>query len=85
MAWILPGIAPTGKTVQVAKVVVVEFTDGKILAERIYWDQATVLVQLGLIDAEKSPVAGAESADKVLHPERPANHLIKRHVKDDLL
>jgi len=85
MDWLLPGIPPTGKRVEVAKVVVVEFRDGKIAAERIYWDQATVLVQLGLLDASKLPVAGAEAAQKVLHPELPANQLIKRFVRDDLL
>jgi carboxymethylenebutenolidase len=85
MDWLLPGIEPTGKRVEVAKVVVVEFRDGKIAAERIYWDQATVLVQLGLLDPGKLPVVGAEAAHKVLHPELPANQLIKRQVKDDLL
>ncbi len=85
MDWFLPGIPPTGKRVEVAKVVVVEFKDGKISAERIYWDQATVLVQLGLLDASRLPVAGAEAAEKVLHPERPGNQLIKRQVPDELL
>lgn len=85
MDWYLPGIPPTGKRVEVAKVVVVEFKDDKIAAERIYWDQATVLVQLGLLDPSKLPVTGSEAAQKVLHPHLPANQLIKRHVKDELL
>jgi carboxymethylenebutenolidase len=51
MDWMLPGIAPTGKRVEHALVVVVQFREGKMLSERIYWDQASVLAQLGLLDA----------------------------------
>jgi carboxymethylenebutenolidase len=56
MDWLLPGVAPTNKPVEVVKVVVVEFRDGKIAGERIHWDQASVLVQLGLLEADKLPV-----------------------------
>ena len=76
--WMLPGIAPTGRRVEVALVVVVRFRDGKLAHEHIYWDQASVLVQLGLIDAKMLPVAGAESARKALDPSRPSNALIQR-------
>jgi len=76
--WMLPGIAPTGRRVEVALVVVVRFRDGKVAHEHIYWDQASVLVQLGLIDPRVLPVAGAESARKVLDPHLPANALIRR-------
>src|SRR6201988_1780440 len=62
MDWMLPGVEPTGKHVKVALVVIVHFRDGKLAHEHIYWDQASVLAQLGLIDASKLPVAGAESA-----------------------
>jgi carboxymethylenebutenolidase len=75
MDWMLPGVAPTGKPVKVALVVVVHFRDGKLAREHIYWDQASVLVQLGLIDATRLPVAGAESAEKVLDPRVPARRL----------
>jgi carboxymethylenebutenolidase len=75
--WMLPGIAPTGRQVEVALVVVVRFRDGKVAHEHIYWDQASVLVQLGLIDPARLPVAGAESARKVLDPRLPANALIR--------
>ena len=75
--WMLPRIAPTGRRVEVALVVVVRFRDGKVAHEHIYWDQASVLVQLGLIDPARLPVAGAESARKVLDPRRPANALIR--------
>ncbi len=78
MDWMLPGIEPTGKHVKVALVVIVHFRDGKLANEHIYWDQASVLSQLGLIDSEKLPVAGVESAEKVLNPRLPSNQLMKR-------
>jgi carboxymethylenebutenolidase len=78
MDWMLPGVAPTGKHVKVPLVVIVHFRDGKLAHEHIYWDQASVLVQLGLLDGSKLPVAGAESADKVLDPSLPANRFMER-------
>ncbi|HEY4258005.1 MAG TPA: ester cyclase [Candidatus Udaeobacter sp.] len=78
MDWMLPGVAPTGKRVEVPLVAIVRFKDGKLAHEHIYWDQASVLVQLGLIDTSKLPVAGVESARKVLDPKLPANVLMKR-------
>src|ERR687886_2788457 len=74
MDWLLPGIPPTGKRVEIPIVVVVQFREGKIVSEHIYWDQASVLVQVGLIDPEELPVSGAESARKVLDPDSvPSN------------
>src|SRR5436190_20604663 len=78
MDWMLPGIPPTGKRVEVPLVAIVRFRDGKLAHEHIYWDQASVLVQIGLIDASKLPVAGVESARKVLDPTLPANTLMRR-------
>ena len=78
MDWMLPGIEPTGKHVKVALVVIVHFRDGKLAHEHIYWDQASVLAQLGLLDAQKLPVAGVESAEKVLNPKLPSNELMNR-------
>jgi carboxymethylenebutenolidase len=78
MDWMLPGIAPTGRRVEVALVVIVRFRDGRLAHEHIYWDQASVLAQLGLIDPAALPVAGADSARKVLDPTLPANALIRR-------
>ena len=78
MDWMLPGIPPTGKRVEVPLVAIVRFRDGKLAHEHIYWDQASVLVQIGLLDASKLPVAGVESAHKVLDPTLPANELMKR-------
>lgn len=66
MDWMLPGVEPTGKHVKVPLVVIVHFRDGKLAHEHIYWDQASVLVQLGLIDSQKLPVVGVASAEKVL-------------------
>jgi carboxymethylenebutenolidase len=79
MDWMLPGVQPTGKHVKVPLIVVVHFRDGKLAHEHIYWDQASVLVQLGLIDAEKLPVAGVETAEKVLNPDLPSNGLMERN------
>ena len=78
MDWMLPGVAPTNKHVKVPLIVVVHFRDDKLAHEHIYWDQASVLVQLGLLDAQSLPVAGIESAEKVLNPQLPSNQLIAR-------
>jgi carboxymethylenebutenolidase len=78
MDWMLPGLPPTGKRVEVALVAIVQFRDGKLTHEHIYWDQASVLVQLGLLDSSGLPVAGVETARKVLDSRRPSNELIRR-------
>lgn len=78
MDWRLPGVAPTGKHVKVPLIVVIHFRDGKLAHEHIHWDQASVLVQLGLLDAATLPVAGVESAEKVLNPTLPSNALMER-------
>src|SRR5262245_53016668 len=80
MDWMLPGLAPTGKRVAVPLVAIVKFRDGKLAHEHIYWDQASVLVQLGLIDGSDLPVVGVESARKVLDPSLPSNALMNRMV-----
>ena len=69
--WMLPGLAPTGRRVEAAFAVVVGFKDGKISHEHIYWDQAGVLVQVGLLDPAGLPVSGRESARKVRDPSLP--------------
>jgi carboxymethylenebutenolidase len=78
MDWMLPGIDPTGRRVEVPLVAIVRFKEGKLAHEHIYWDQASVLVQLGLLDASALPVAGIESARKALDPSLPANALMHR-------
>ena len=81
MDWMLPGIAPTGKRVEVALVAIIGFRKGKVSHEHIYWDQASVLVQLGLLDASRLPVAGRESAAKVRDASLPSNQLIERAAR----
>jgi carboxymethylenebutenolidase len=66
MPWMLPGVAPTNKKVEVALVAIVKFRDGKLAHEHIYWDQASVLKQIGLITDDRLPVLGVESARRVL-------------------
>jgi carboxymethylenebutenolidase len=65
MPWMLPGIPPTDRYVEVALVAIVRFRDGKLAHEHIYWDQASVLKQIGLLTDPGLPVFGAESARKV--------------------
>jgi carboxymethylenebutenolidase len=64
--FILPGIPPTGKHVQVPTVVVMKFDGDKIAHEHIYWDQATVLAQIGLLDTNSLPVTGIEQTQRLL-------------------
>src|SRR5258708_2722437 len=78
MGWLPPGVPPTGKSVEVPVVVLVQFREGKMASETLYWDQASVLVQLGLLNAETLPVSGVESTRKVLDPTLPSNALIER-------
>lgn len=65
MPWMLPGVAPTYKKIQVPLVAIVRFRNGKLAHEHIYWDQASVLKQLGLISDSSLPIFGAETARKV--------------------
>jgi carboxymethylenebutenolidase len=78
MEFILPGIPPTGKRVEVALVVVVQFDGDKMVHEHLYWDQASVLVQLGLLEPDGLPVVGAEGARSVLDRSFQLNALIHR-------
>src|SRR5215470_13640294 len=64
--WMLPGISPTRREVKIAALAIVQFQGDKLVHEHIYWDRASVLVQLGLLDPEGLPVAGVETAHKVL-------------------
>jgi carboxymethylenebutenolidase len=75
---ILPDIPPTGKRVEVAMVVVVQFDGDKMAHEHLYWDQASVLVQLGLLQPGGLPVVGAEGAQSVLDRSIRLNELIHR-------
>ena len=77
----LPGVPPTGRKVVLPNVVVMGFDDdGRVAYEHIYWDQASLLVQIGLLDPKTLPVSGAEQARRLLNPREPANELIARSL-----
>ena len=78
MDWMLPGIAPMGKRVEAPLVAIIRFRGDKLAHEHVYWDQASVLTQLGLIDSTVLPTAGVETARKALDPSLPANELLQR-------
>ena len=63
--WILPGVAPTGKSVEIAMVVIVGVVDGKVTHEHIYWDQASLLAQIGLLNPSGLPIC-PDHAAKIL-------------------
>jgi carboxymethylenebutenolidase len=69
-------VAPTGRRVEIVVVVIASTEGGKVAFERIYWDQASVLVQLGLLAPAGLPVTGVEQARKVIDPTLPANGLL---------
>src|SRR5262245_45149195 len=64
--YLLPGIPPTGKRVELPHVLVMKFENGKVAHEHVWWDQASLLVQVGLLDPKILPVAGSEQARKLL-------------------
>jgi carboxymethylenebutenolidase len=66
MPWMLPGVPPTNRPVKIPLVVIVKFRDGKLAHEHIYWDQASVLKQIGLLTDPALPVFGVETAEKVI-------------------
>ena len=76
MDWMLPGVKPTGRQVEVPLVAIINFRGDKLYSEHIYWDQASVLAQIGLIDATGLPIAGAETAKKLIDPTQPTNTLM---------
>jgi carboxymethylenebutenolidase len=76
--WMLPGVPPTGRRVEVPLVAIVGFRGGKLYHEHIYWDQASVLVQIGLLDPKGLPVAGGETAKKLVDESLPSNGLMRR-------
>ena len=78
MPALLPGVPPTGRKVELPFVVVMGIEDGKVAYEHIYWDQASLLVQVGLLDPGALPVSGAEQARKLRDPTLPSNALIAR-------
>ena len=86
--WILPGIPATNRRVEIVVVSIVCVKAGKLVHEHVYWDQASVLFQTGLLDPEKCvseglrkkgvrrlPVVGAEAAEAVLSEKGVVNQL----------
>ena len=78
MDWMLPGIHPTHRKVEIPMVVVVQFEEDKIAGERIYWDQASVLVQIGLLERGLLPITGVEQSRKFENHQLPSNELMRR-------
>lgn len=76
MDQLLPGVAPTGKPVRLPVCVVARFKDGKLAHEHIYWDQASLLVQVGLLEATGLPVTGAEQAENLFDPRAKATNVL---------
>ncbi len=74
--WMLPGIPPTGRYVEVPLVAIIRFRGDKLYNEHIYWDQASVLVQIGRLDPAGLPVAGIETARKLVDETLPSNTLM---------
>jgi carboxymethylenebutenolidase len=80
--WMLPGVAPTGRKVEVPLLAVINFRGDKLYHEHIYWDQASVLVQVGLLDPKLLPTAGIETSRKLLDETLPSNAMIPGWKKD---
>jgi carboxymethylenebutenolidase len=64
--FMLPGVPPTGQKVRLPHVLVMGFEGDKVAYEHIYWDHASLLVQVGLLDPAGLPIAGAEQAERLL-------------------
>ena len=76
--WLLPGLPPTGKYFEVPMLAVICFRGDKLYNEHIYWDQASVLVQIGVLDPAGLPVAGIASAKKMVDETLPTNRLMAK-------
>ena len=82
--WLLPGVAPTGKYVEMPVVAIINFRGNKLYHEHIYWDQASVLVQIGLLDPNGLPVGGHDVATKMLDATKvDSNRLMERWAESE--
>ena len=81
--WLIPNVAPTGKYVEIPMLGVVRFRGDKLYHEHIYWDQASVLVQIGLLNPEGLPIAGVITAQKLLDETLPSNTLMDNWKKTE--
>jgi carboxymethylenebutenolidase len=75
--WMLPGVKPSGKYVEVPLIAIINFRGDKLYNEHIYWDQASVLVQVGLLDSKLYPASGVSQAKKLIDPKLPSNSMMK--------
>jgi len=80
--WLLPGIAPTGKYIEVPTVVIIQFRGDKIAHEHIYWDMGTALKQIGLLERNDLPIAGIECAHKARDENSPASNQMLARWKE---
>jgi carboxymethylenebutenolidase len=64
--FMLPGVPPTGRKVRLPHVVIMGFEGDKVAYEHIYWDHASLLVQVGLLDPAGLPIAGVEQAERLV-------------------
>jgi carboxymethylenebutenolidase len=77
--FLLPGIAPTGKRVEVPLVVIIQFRGDKVAHEHIHWDSASALVQVGALDPKGLPTTGIDTARKAMDEKSvPSNRLMPR-------
>ncbi len=81
--WLLPGLPPTGRYVEVPLVAIIRFRGDKLYNEHIYWDQASVLVQIGKLDPTGLPVAGLETARKLVDETLPSNTLMRNWASSE--
>ena len=61
----MPDIAPTGKQVAIPLIIIFTFQGEKVESERLYWDQASMLMQLGVLDPGGLPITGTQSVQKL--------------------
>jgi carboxymethylenebutenolidase len=76
MPYWLPGVPPSGRRVELPHVVIMGFEGDKVAYEHIYWDQASLLVQVGVLDAGDMPVIGADQGRALVDPSVPVNGII---------
>jgi carboxymethylenebutenolidase len=81
MDWMLPGIPPTGRRVEIPFLIVIQFDGNKMAHEHLYWDQASVLVQLGVLAPALLPVVGAEGTRSLVDRTIALNSLLHRERK----
>jgi carboxymethylenebutenolidase len=82
MDWLLPGIPPTGQPVEVPMVAVVQFDGDQVAHEHIYWDQASILAQVGLLE-RTLPVRRGETAAQVQNSTQPMDEFIGHAMNDN--